>query len=163
MAKGSETLPFSSDDQSVKICLAMGWKVLVSYINGGGGGGGRNAPGFGEDEEEEDDPASMSVSDRSSSTSNVSPMMGGKRNGRTLVSFWARKKCSGGGGGSVDSLSEVSEEAPSMSPPSVVLRLRKSTRISRSGSIRVSDSPLHRGAVLGSPAFRRKRMRAAKR
>ena len=142
----------------------MGWKVLVSYIHGGGSKGGRNAPGFGqaaEDEEEEDDPASMSVSDRSSSTSNVSPVMGGKWNSHKLVSFWARKKCSG----SVDSLSEVSEEAPSMSPrpPSVVLRLRKSTRISRSGSIRVSDSPLHRGAVLGSPAFRKKRMRAAKR
>ena len=149
----------------------MGWKVLVSYIHGGGGGGGRNVPGFGEAveyEEEEDDPASMGagVSDRSSSTSNVSPIMGGKRTGHRPVSFWARKKCVGGGGsggGSVDSLSEVSEEAPSMSPPSVVVRLRKNARVWRSGSIRVSDSPLHRGAVLGSPAFRRKRMRAAKR
>ena len=143
----------------------MGWKVLVSYIRGSGTGG-RDAPGFGEaveGEEEEDDPGSMSVSDRSSSTSHVSPITGGKRNGRGLVSFWARKKCIGVGGGSVGSLSEVSEEAPPMSPPSVVLRLRKNTRVSRSGSIRVSDSPLHRGAALGSPAFRRKRMRAAKR
>ena len=31
--------------------------------------------------------------------------------------------------------------------------------LTRSGSIRVCESPLHRGSVLGSPAFRRKKMR----
>ena len=145
----------------------MGWKVLVSSIQGG-----RDAHGFGvaagEGEEDEDDPASLSASDRSSSISIVSTVVEGKRGSHRLVSFWTRKKCigdGGGSGGSVDSLSEVSEETPALarSTPAVMLRLRKNTRLSRSGSIRVSDSPLHRGAVLGSPAFRRKRMRAAKR
>ncbi len=32
-----------------------------------------------------------------------------------------------------------------------------SSGLSRSGSIRISDSPLHRGSNLGSPAFRRKK------
>ncbi len=34
------------------------------------------------------------------------------------------------------------------------------SELSRSGSIRVSDSPLHRGSSLGSPAFRRRKMRS---
>ncbi len=33
-------------------------------------------------------------------------------------------------------------------------------QLTRSGSIRIGESPLHRGANLGSPAFRRKKRRA---
>ena len=54
--------------------------------------------------------------------------------------------------GSVESLETSQHGSVSLSP-----NCRPREGLTRSGSIRICDSPLHRGSQLGSPAFRRKK------
>ncbi len=156
----------------------MAWKVIVSYFHGSLNGISASKECVGDDAS-----AASAVSDCSLSSSSVSVCNGGGDgiggSKRRMQVIWRPRPSSAarrrgrqgqGAGGSLDSLDEEASLcspatpslSPSPSPPSGRAAATLSCR--RSGSMmRVSASPLHRGSVYGSPAFRRKKMRAAKR
>ncbi|TRY70606.1 hypothetical protein TCAL_02329 [Tigriopus californicus] len=166
----------------------MAWKVLVSYLkepavigphpdkDGSGdgdhsrrrrlapeGGQGRESPGRGEmetisnlsstDSFDSDGLSSMTTNTSATSSSSSSSSSGAS----TLTRKWLFPT-SPGATFQKKERSESLESLDTLTTPN--LSRSRTDCLSRSGSIRIQDSALHRGSVCGSPAFRRRKMRA---